>query len=124
MGLFKKLERALGGGSRRVFPPMFRRMHVGARQLFVCVEQRIDPVDGLVQPVRDEIKKRGKFLPVGLIGRVEVVKGAAPIEYGTNAVAGVAALETRRGSDAGTGLTAFAEGGSEGYRNADRKSVV
>jgi outer membrane receptor protein involved in Fe transport len=25
-------------------------------------------------------------LPVGLIGRVEVVKGAAPIEYGTNAV--------------------------------------
>jgi iron complex outermembrane receptor protein len=57
-------------------------------------------------------------LPVGLIGRVEVVKGAAPIEFGTNAVSGVAALQTRRGSEAGTGLTAFAEGGSQGYRNA------
>lgn len=58
------------------------------------------------------------LLPVGLIGRVEVIKGAAPIEYGTNAVSGVAALETRRGSEAGDGLTAFAEGGSQGYRNA------
>lgn len=58
------------------------------------------------------------LLPVGLIGRVEVVKGAAPIEYGTNTVAGVADLRTRRGAEAGTGLTAFGELGNLGYQNA------
>ncbi|HEX8233916.1 MAG TPA: TonB-dependent receptor [Caulobacteraceae bacterium] len=58
------------------------------------------------------------LLPVGLIGHVEVVKGAAPIEYGTNTVAGVADLRTRRGAEAGTGLTAFGELGTLGYQNA------
>lgn len=58
------------------------------------------------------------LLPVGLIGRVEVVKGAAPVEFGTNTVAGVADLQTRRGSEAGTGLTAFGELGTLGYQNA------
>lgn len=36
-------------------------------------------------------------LPAGLIGSVRVAKGAAPIEYGANAVAGAVDFETRSG---------------------------
>jgi iron complex outermembrane recepter protein len=52
-------------------------------------------------------------LPAGLIGSVRLMKGAAPIEYGTNAVAGAVDLETRSGGERNfrAGLT----GGSEGY---------
>ncbi|MGY6550298.1 MAG: TonB-dependent receptor [Erythrobacter sp.] len=36
------------------------------------------------------------LLPAGLLGAVRVVKGAAPIEYGANAVAGVVEFQTRQ----------------------------
>jgi len=42
------------------------------------------------------------LLPAGLIGRVSVIKGAAPIEYGANAVAGVVDLQTLIASDRAT----------------------
>jgi iron complex outermembrane receptor protein len=52
-------------------------------------------------------------LPAGLIGDVHVVKGAVPIEYGTNAVAGVVDLMTsRRGSP---GIEAMVQGGTLGF---------
>lgn len=40
------------------------------------------------------------LLPAGLIRQVSVVKGAAPLEYGANAVAGVVDLNTERAGDA------------------------
>lgn len=39
------------------------------------------------------------LLPAGMIGRVSVIKGAAPIEYGANAVAGVVDLQTAIADD-------------------------
>jgi iron complex outermembrane recepter protein len=39
------------------------------------------------------------LLPAGLIDRVEVVKGAAPIEYGANAVGGIVDLQTLSQTD-------------------------
>lgn len=39
-------------------------------------------------------------IPAGLIGAVRVAKGAAPIEYGANAVAGAVDFETRSGGPA------------------------
>jgi iron complex outermembrane receptor protein len=52
-------------------------------------------------------------IPAGLIGMVTATKGAIPIEYGTNAVAGAVDLETRSGGAAN--FRALAEGGSYGY---------
>ena len=55
-------------------------------------------------------------IPAGLIGTVRATKGAVPIEYGTNAVAGAIDLETRSGGPAGframgsAGSLGFAEG--------------
>lgn len=84
------------------------------------------------------------LLPAGLIGRVLVVKGAVPLEYGANAVAGVVDLQTLAAGDRrtmrtesqvgtfglvstsaiittplGNGFSAIA-GGSITSRNADR----
>lgn len=53
------------------------------------------------------------LLPAGLIGQVSVIKGAAPLEYGTNAVAGVVDLQTTTASDA-FDLRAEAQGGTNG----------
>ena len=39
------------------------------------------------------------LIPAGLIGRIEIRKGAVPIEYGTNAVAGVVDLQSRSGAE-------------------------
>jgi iron complex outermembrane receptor protein len=39
------------------------------------------------------------LLPAGLVGAISVTKGAVPIEYGPNAVAGVLDLQTRRDVD-------------------------
>ena len=56
------------------------------------------------------------IIPAGLIGTVRATKGAVPIEYGTNAVAGAIDLETRSGGPAairamgGAGSLGFAEG--------------
>ncbi len=50
------------------------------------------------------------LLPAGLIGGVEVRKGAVPIEYGTNAVAGVVDLRSRDS----LGFTGVAQLGSKG----------
>lgn len=52
-------------------------------------------------------------IPAGLIGMVTATKGAIPIEYGTNAVAGAVDLETRSGGPAN--FRALAEGGSYGF---------
>jgi iron complex outermembrane receptor protein len=43
------------------------------------------------------------LIPAGLIGAITVRKGAVPIEYGTNAVAGVVDMTTRRGGPEGEG---------------------
>lgn len=51
------------------------------------------------------------LLPAGLIGETRVTKGAAPIEYGTNAVAGVVDFQTRQSAQ---GSVAHLEGGSLG----------
>ncbi|MDB5689622.1 MAG: hypothetical protein JWL91_1498 [Sphingomonas bacterium] len=54
-------------------------------------------------------------LPAGLVGSVEVAKGAVPIEYGTNAVAGAVDLLTVRDNE---GVEALAQGGPRGFGNA------
>jgi iron complex outermembrane receptor protein len=51
------------------------------------------------------------LLPAGLLGEARVIKGAAPVEYGANAVAGVVDFRTRRGESA---RFAQIEGGSLG----------
>jgi iron complex outermembrane recepter protein len=59
-------------------------------------------------------------LPAGLIGNITVIKGAAPIEYGANAVSGVVDLQTRRGKPyggSGNGFTGVAETGTLGFTN-------
>lgn len=53
------------------------------------------------------------LLPAGVIGRISVIKGAAPLEYGANAVAGVVDLQTTAAGDA-FGLRAEAQGGTDG----------
>lgn len=55
------------------------------------------------------------LLPAGLLGGVRVVKGAAPIEYGANAVAGVVDFRTR---SVDQGNFAQIEGGSFGSGSA------
>ncbi len=57
-------------------------------------------------------------LPAGLVNSVQITKGAVPIEYGTNAVAGVVDLQSAVG---GEGIDASLAAGSEGAR---RGSVV
>lgn len=52
-------------------------------------------------------------IPAGLVGSVRATKGAVPIEYGANAVAGAVDLETRSGGAAN--FRALAEGGSYGF---------
>ena len=56
------------------------------------------------------------IFPSTLFGEIRVVKGAAPIEYGTNAVAGVVDLRTRSWEPGG--LEAVARAGSSGFREA------
>ena len=56
------------------------------------------------------------LLPAGLIDRIEVTRGLAPIEYGPNAVAGAIDLVTYVPQD-GTILRAEVKGGSLGLRN-------
>lgn len=55
------------------------------------------------------------LLPAGLLGAVRIVKGAAPVEYGTNAVAGVIDFSTRQ---YGQGNFAHVEAGSLGSGSA------
>lgn len=57
------------------------------------------------------------LLPAGLIGSVEIVKGASPLEYGTNAVGGVVDLRTITASDR-FGVQAEAQAGTYGTVNA------
>ena len=52
-------------------------------------------------------------LPPGLVSEVRVVKGAVPIEYGTNAVAG--AVDFRTASREASGIEAAAQGGTAGF---------
>lgn len=60
------------------------------------------------------------IIPAGLIGSVRVTKGAVPIEFGANAVAGAIDLETRSGGEldfrAGTsiGTLGFVDGSAVG----------
>lgn len=55
-------------------------------------------------------------IPAGLIGAVRATKGAVPIEYGANAVAGAIDLETRSGGE--RNLRAMASVGSQGFGEA------
>lgn len=57
------------------------------------------------------------LLPGGLIGQVSVIKGAAPLEYGANAVAGVVDLQTTP-ADHALKLRAEAQGGTNGQASA------
>ncbi|KPF72165.1 hypothetical protein IP88_10280 [alpha proteobacterium AAP81b] len=61
-------------------------------------------------------------LPAGLVGSIEVAKGAVPIEYGTNAVAGV--VDLRTGGRATPGGEARAEGGTGGFAAASALADV
>ncbi|WP_185965170.1 TonB-dependent receptor plug domain-containing protein [Glacieibacterium frigidum] len=64
-------------------------------------------------------------LPAGLIGNVTVTKGAVPIEYGTNAVAGVVDFQARRAArEGGGGFTGAVEAGTQGYINASGVATV
>ncbi len=54
------------------------------------------------------------MLPAGLIGNVTVTKGAVPIEYGANAVAGAVDLQSRRGAENG-GISGDAHIGILGF---------
>lgn len=59
-------------------------------------------------------------LPAGLIGGLTVLKGAVPVEFGANAVAGVVDLQTRRANmtdGAVGGFTGLAERGTLGFTN-------
>ncbi len=56
------------------------------------------------------------LLPAGLIDHVEVTRGAAPIEYGANAVAGAIDLVTYLPEE-GTSIRAEARAGTLGLRN-------
>ncbi len=58
------------------------------------------------------------LLPAGLIDRIEVTRGLAPIEYGANAVAGAIDLVTYVPQD-GTSLRAEIQHGSLGLRNVN-----
>jgi iron complex outermembrane recepter protein len=59
------------------------------------------------------------LIPAGLIGGAEVRKGAVPIEYGTNAVAGVIDLTSRRGgAEAANGFIGVAQAGTLGLASA------
>jgi iron complex outermembrane receptor protein len=53
------------------------------------------------------------LLPTGLIGRIDVRKGATSIEYGANAVAGVVDLQSRRGGN-GSGSLGLIQAGTYG----------
>jgi len=55
-------------------------------------------------------------IPAGLIGSVRATKGAVPIEYGANAVAGAVDLETRSGGE--RNLRATASVGTLGFGEA------
>jgi iron complex outermembrane receptor protein len=55
-------------------------------------------------------------IPAGLVGAVRVTKGAVPIEFGPNAVAGAVDLETRSGGE--RNLRAMASAGSHGFGDA------
>lgn len=55
------------------------------------------------------------LLPAGLLGNVRITKGAAPIEYGANTVAGVVDFQTRQSAQ---GSFAHAEAGSLGSGSA------
>ena len=56
------------------------------------------------------------WLPAGLIDRIEITRGLAPIEYGPNAVAGAIDLVTHVPRE-GTSVRAEIQGGSLGSRN-------
>ena len=55
-------------------------------------------------------------LPAGLVRSIEIAKGAVPIEYGTNAVAG--AIDLRTSGDDNHRFGAMLQGGSGGFGNA------
>jgi len=58
------------------------------------------------------------LIAAGVIGQVDVKKGAIPIEYGANVVAGVIDLQSRRGGANGdNGFTAIAQARPLGLAN-------
>ncbi len=63
------------------------------------------------------------LLPAGLIDRIEITRGAAPIEYGANAVAGAIDLVTYVPSE-GPNLRAEVQQGSLGLRNINALAGV
>ncbi len=62
------------------------------------------------------------LIPPGLIGTVRATKGAVPIEYGTNAVAGAIDLETRSGGPAAIRATGSA--GSLGFAEVSAVATI
>ncbi len=57
------------------------------------------------------------LIPAGLIGHIEIRKGVVPIEYGTNAVAGVVDLQSRSGGG-GSSVFGAAQVGTFGIADA------
>lgn len=62
------------------------------------------------------------IIPAGLIGSVRATKGAVPIEYGANAVAGAVDLQTRSGGE--RNLRAMGGIGSQGFGEASLVATV
>lgn len=56
------------------------------------------------------------LLPPGMISSISVTKGATPVEYGANSVAGVVDLRTTAPGEPGSRIEAAADAGSLGWR--------
>lgn len=62
------------------------------------------------------------IVPAGLIGAIRVIKGAAPIEFGTNTVAGAIDLRTRSGGE--RNLRAMLSVGTKGFGEAAAVATI
>lgn len=100
---------AVRTNSRGETVPRVRGAEERQTQVFLDGAPLVVPWDGRVNLA---------LIPAGLIGSIDVRKGAVPIEYGTNAVAGVIDLRTRRGGSDGQGFTGVAQAGTLGVLNA------
>ena len=61
-------------------------------------------------------------IPAGLVASVQATKGAVPIEYGANAVAGVIDLRTRSGGE--PGVTAMGRAGTMGFADGSAVAII
>jgi iron complex outermembrane receptor protein len=96
--------------SRSESVPRIRGSEERQTQVFLDGAPLVVPWDGRINL---------DLLPAGLAGGITVRKGAVPIEYGTNAVAGVVDITSRRGGrdSEGPGVTGVGQVGTFGIVN-------